>query len=124
MRFLLDTNAFIWWRDGSPRLSSPVREQIGDPENVVAVSVTSLWEITIKRTLGKLQFLQDFEEVLAEEGFDLLSIGYRHLRALADLPLYHRDPFDRVLIAQALAERIPIATADRGFAAYGVPILW
>jgi PIN domain nuclease of toxin-antitoxin system len=88
------------------------------------VSVTSLWEITIKRALGKLQFLQDFEEVLAEEGFDLLPIGYRHLRALADLPLHHRDPFDRVLIAQAVAERIPIATADRRFAIYGAEVLW
>jgi PIN domain nuclease of toxin-antitoxin system len=124
LRLLLDTNAFIWWRDGSPRLSPRVREQIGDPENDIAVSVTSLWEITIKRALGKLQFLQDFEEVLAEEGFDLLPIGYRHLRALADLPLHHRDPFDRVLIAQAVAERIPIATADRRFAVYGVELLW
>ncbi len=68
MRLLLDTNAFIWWRDESPRLSPRVREQISDPENDIAVSVTSLWEITIKRALGKLQFLQDFEEVLAEEG--------------------------------------------------------
>jgi PIN domain nuclease of toxin-antitoxin system len=124
LRLLLDTNAFIWWRDGSPRLSPHVRTQIGDPENDIAVSITSLWEITIKRALGKLQFLQDFEEVLAEEGFDLLPIGYRHLRALADLPLHHRDPFDRVLIAQAVAERIPVATADRRFAVYGVELLW
>ena len=124
MRLLLDTNAFIWWRDESPRLSRQIREQIGDPENGIAVSVTSLWEITIKRTLGKLRFLQDFEAVLAEEGFDLLPIGYRHLRVLADLPLHHRDPFDRVLIAQAMAERIPIATADRKFAIYGVELLW
>jgi PIN domain nuclease of toxin-antitoxin system len=124
LRLLLDTNAFIWWRDGSPRLSQRARDQIGDPDNDIAVSVTSLWEITIKRTLGKLRFLQDFEEVLAEEGFDLLPIGYRHLRALADLPLHHRDPFDRLLIAQALAERVPIATADRSFAVYGVELLW
>ena len=124
MRILLDTNAFIWWRDGSPRLSPHAREQIGDTENDIAVSITSLWEITVKRALGKLRFLQDFEEVLAEEGFDLLPLAYRHLRALADLPLHHRDPFDRLLIAQAVVERIPIATADRRFAVYGVELLW
>ncbi len=124
MRLLLDTNAFLWWRDGSARLSERVCEQIGDPSNEIAVSITSLWEITIKRALGKLRFQQDFEEVLAEEEFSLLPIAYPHLRGLADLPLHHRDPFDRVLIAQALAERVPIATADRRFGAYGVEVFW
>jgi len=124
LRLLLDTNAFIWWRDESPRLSGRAREQIANSDNDIAVSVTSLWEITIKRALGKLTFLQDFEVVLAEEGFDLLPITHWHLRSLAELPLHHRDPFDRLLIAQALAEHIPIATADRRVAAYGVEVLW
>lgn len=124
MRLLLDTNAFVWWRDGSPHLPERVRGLISDTGNDIAVSVTSLWEVTIKRSLGKLTFLQDFEEVLAEEGFDLLPIAHPHLRALADLPLHHRDPFDRLLIAQAIAERIPIATVDRRFGAYGVEVVW
>jgi PIN domain nuclease of toxin-antitoxin system len=124
LRLLLDTNAFIWWRDESPRLSKRAREQIENSGNAIAVSAASLWEITIKRALGKLTFLQDFEAVLAEEGFDLLPITHRHLRSLAELPFHHRDPFDRLLIAQALAEQIPIATADRRAAAYSVEILW
>lgn len=124
MRFVLDTNVFIWWRDGSERLSNRIRDQIGEPESEILVSITSLWEITIKRALGKLRFLQDFEEVLSEEGFDLLPLTNPHLRALANLPLHHRDPFDRVLIAQALAERIPVATADRRFTSYGAKVLW
>ena len=124
MRLLLDTNAFVWWRDESPRLSERVREEIGDPDNEISISITSLWEITIKRSLGKLRFLQDFEEVLAEEEFTLLPIGYPHLRALAALPLHHRDPFDRLLIAQSISERIPVATTDRRFAGYGVEVLW
>lgn len=114
----------MWWRDGSPRLSARVGDLIRDPANDIVVSVVSLWEIAIKRTLGKLRFPEDFEAVLAEEEFDLLSVTYAHLRALGDLPQLHRDPFDRLLVAQALAERIAVATEDRAFAAYGVAVLW
>jgi PIN domain nuclease of toxin-antitoxin system len=124
LRLLLDTNALVWWRDGSSRLSERVREQIGNPDNDVSVSITSLWEITIKQTLGKLHFLQDFEEVLAEESFDLLGITYRHLRALATLPLHHRDPFDRMLIAQSIVEGMALVSNERLFERYGVTRLW
>jgi PIN domain nuclease of toxin-antitoxin system len=124
VRFLLDSNAFLWWRIASRRLSRSAAIAIREPANEVAVSIASLWEIAIKRGLGKLKFLEDFEDVIREEGFELVSIGYHHLRVLDGLPLHHRDPFDRILIAQALAESIPIATADRQFAAYGVPIVW
>lgn len=125
MRFLLDSNAFLWWRNGSRRLSRQATDAIRDPKNDTAVSVVTFWEIAIKRALGKLHFLEDFEDVVRDEGFILLSITYGHLRALESLPLHdHRDPFDRMIIAQALAEGIPIATADRRFAAYGVQIVW
>lgn len=124
MRLLLDTNALLWWRDGSPRLPDRIGDIVRDPDNDIVVSIVSVWEITIKKTLGKLQFAEDFEEVMADEAFDLLPVTYPHLRRLADLPLLHRDPFDRLLIAQALAERVPVATADRNFAAYGVDIVW
>jgi len=124
MRLLLDSNAFIWWRNGSRRLPRRVASEIESPDNEVIVSVASLWEITIKRALGKLQFLEEFEAVLAAEEFELLSINYRHLRALGSLPSHHRDPFDRLVIAQALTEGIPIATGDRAFAPYGVQIVW
>lgn len=124
MRLLLDTNAFLWWRDASPRLPTPVSDQIGNPDNEIVISIASLWEIAIKRGLGKLRFLEDFEEVMADEGFDLLTVTYDHLRALSGLPQHHRDPFDRVLISQSLAERIPIVTDDRAFAEYSVEIVW
>lgn len=124
MRLLLDTNAFLWWREGSSRLPARISDLIRDSDNDVAVSIASLWEISIKRALGKLDFRRDFEEVMAEEAFDLLALSYGHLRVLADLPRHHGDPFDRLLIAQSLAERMPIATADRAFAAYEVEILW
>jgi PIN domain nuclease of toxin-antitoxin system len=110
----------LWWRDDSPRLPARIGEEIHDPDNVILVSTISLWEIAVKRAFGKLQFSEDFERVIAEEVFDLLPVTYAHLRRLADLPLLHRDPFDRLLIAQALAERVPVATADRNFAHYGV----
>jgi PIN domain nuclease of toxin-antitoxin system len=99
-------------------------DEIREPDNNVLVSSASLWEIAIKRGLGKLQFLEDFEQVMAEERFDLLPIAYRHLRVLGSLPQHHRDPFDRLLIAQALAEGIAIVTNDRAFAAYGAGIIW
>lgn len=124
MRLLLDTNALIWWRDGSPRLSDRITDQIRDSGNNIVVSIVSLWEIAIKRALGKLRFLEDFEEVMAEEAFDLLPVTYAHLRSFDGLPRHHGDPFDRLLIAQALAERMPIATGDRVFAAYGVQTVW
>jgi PIN domain nuclease of toxin-antitoxin system len=124
VRLLLDTNTFLWWRAGSPRLPARVTDQINDPTNEIVVSVASLWEITIKRALGKLRFLEDFEQVMADEEFDLLSIAYAHLRVLGDLPQHHRDPFDRLIISQSLDERIPVATNDRAFAAYGVQIIW
>lgn len=124
MRLLLDTNVLLWWRDESPRLPPRVTDRIRDPGNDVAISIISWWEIAIKRALGKLRFLEDFEEVMAGEEFDLLPVSYAHLRVLGDLPQHHDDPFDRMLIAQSLAEGIPIVSNDRSFPAYGVEILW
>jgi PIN domain nuclease of toxin-antitoxin system len=124
VRLLLDSNTFLWWRAGSVKLTERAERMIGDTDNDTAVSVVTLWEIAIKRGIGKLRFLEDFEAVMTEEAFDLLPIGYAHLRTLETLPMHHRDPFDRLLIAQALAEGIPIATGDPVFAAYGVQVIW
>ena len=124
MRLLLDSNTFLWWRAGSEKLTERAERMIGDTDNDTAVSVVTLWEIAIKRGIGKLRFLEDFEAVMTEEAFDLLPISYAHLRTLETVPMHHRDPFDRLLIAQALAEGIPIATGDRVFAAYGVQVIW
>jgi PIN domain nuclease of toxin-antitoxin system len=124
MRILLDANALLWWREASSRLSPRARDYIGDGRNEISVSVATLWEIAIKRSIGKLRFPDELEQVMREEAFVLLPISLSHLRAIGDMPLHHRDPFDRLLIAQALTEGIPIATADRRFAAYGVQIVW
>ncbi len=124
MRLLLDTHALLWWRDGSPRLSQKAGEAIADGQNQIVVSAATLWEIVIKRGLGKLRFPDDLEEVVQEEEFAVLAITFAHLRALDGLPRLHRDPFDRLLIAQALAEGIPILTDDRRFASYGIGVFW
>jgi PIN domain nuclease of toxin-antitoxin system len=124
MRLLLDTNAFLWWRDESGRLPVKVRDEISDPNNNVVVSIVSFWEISIKRGLGKLRFLEDFEEVMEEEQFDLLTVNYAHLRILERLPHHHGDPFDRLLIAQCINEHLPVATSDRAFLRYGIGVLW
>jgi PIN domain nuclease of toxin-antitoxin system len=124
VRLLLDTNALMWWRVESPRLPARVSDQIRDPDNDIVISIISFWEIVVKKELGKVRFLEDFEAVMADEQFELLTVTHAHLRLLGDLPQHHRDPFDRLLIAQALAERIPIVTADPAFAPYGVGIVW
>ncbi len=124
MRFLLDTHVLLWWREASPLLSSPASTKIAAGENEILISVASLWEITIKRRLGKLAFADDLESVLREERFGLLGISFQHLRCLDTLPLLHRDPFDRLMIAQSLADKIPIITSDEAFVAYCPSLIW
>jgi PIN domain nuclease of toxin-antitoxin system len=124
VRLLLDTHVLLWWRDDSPRLSGRARAEIADAANEVLVSTATLWEIVIKRARGKLIFPDDLEEVVREESFELLGIGFQHLRRVELLPELHRDPFDRMLIAQALTEGVPLVTDDRALLAYGVPTVW
>ena len=124
MRLLLDTHALLWWRDASPRLSRTARAAIADGENQIVISVASLWEVVIKRALGKLRFPDDLEQVVREEEFEVLPISFRHLQVLDGLPMLHRDPFDRMLVAQSLAEAIPIVTRDRVFSPYRTMIFW
>lgn len=124
MRLLLDTQALILWVLGLPGLPPAARRAITDPDHEVQVSVGSLWEVTIKRTIGKLQFPHDLPAMLDEYGFVLLPITMPHLATLSRLPLHHRDPFDRLLAAQAMAEGVPIVTGDPRIAAYGVQVVW
>jgi PIN domain nuclease of toxin-antitoxin system len=123
MRFLLDTHVLPWWRDASPLLSSRASAEIAAGENEVLVSIASLWEITIKRSLGKLAFAEDFEAVLNEERFGLLGIisapaAPGHAAATAPQPV--RPFIDRA----ALAEDVPVVTGDAAFAAYGTRLIW
>jgi len=122
LRLLLDTHLLLWWLEGSPWLSAEARETIRDPENTVFVSAVSLWEIWLKQSLGKLRLPADFTERLAAESFESLSLMAAHTRQVALLPWFHRDPFDRMLVAQAQVEKLVLLTADEALAAYGAVV--
>ncbi len=119
MRILLDTQLVLWWLGNKRSLSKTARALISDPENAVFVSAVSLWEIWLKESLGKLRVPADFEEALAAESFENLPLTATQTRLVARLPWHHRDPFDRMLVAQACAENLTLLTADRALAAYG-----
>jgi len=119
MKLLLDTHLLLWWLGDSPSLSEKARELIRAPENTIFVSAVSLWEIWLKQSLGKLRLPSDFEDRLAAEPFEALPLTSRQARHVALLPWHHRDPFDRMLVAQAQVERLILLTADELVAAYG-----
>jgi PIN domain nuclease of toxin-antitoxin system len=121
---LVDTHTLLWWLADAPDLSPTARELIADPVTEPLVSVASVWEIAIKRRLGKLEVPEELIEVIETEGFRWLAIDPSHAWAVTELPDHHRDPFDRLLVAQAIAERTPIVTADPRFASYGVDVRW
>lgn len=128
MRLLLDTHAFLWAIAEEERLSQRVRDLLQDLNNDVLVSLASIWEIAIKAGLGHLDVPDDLEGFIAKQlsrtGIAMLPIEFRHVVGVRDLPMHHRDPFDRLLIAQSRIERIPIISVDARFNAYGVDIVW
>ena len=128
MRLLLDTHALIWWEEGNDKLGAAAKLAIADEANEVFVSAVSAMEISTKFRLGKLpsagRLAQDFEAIIADQGFEPLSISVRHARLAGSLQLAHRDPFDRLLIAQALAEDLPMATNETLFDGFGVTRVW
>ena len=119
MRVLLDTHLILWWLNNSPSLSEHARALISAPENTIFVSAVSLWEIWLKESLGKLRLPADFERKLAEESFENLPLTAAQTRHVALLPWLHRDPFDRMLVAQAQVEDLTLLTADDLVAHYG-----
>jgi PIN domain nuclease of toxin-antitoxin system len=119
LRILLDTHLLLWWLESSPSLSAEAKQTICDPENTIFVSAVSLWEIWLKQSLGKLRLPVDFNGRLAAESFESLSLTASQTRQVAFLPWHHRDPFDRMLVAQAMAEKLVLLTADAPLAAYG-----
>jgi PIN domain nuclease of toxin-antitoxin system len=126
-KLLLDTHALIWFLRGDSELSTAAEKAMRDAANVKFVSIASLWEIAIKVNLGKIQFdfaLKDFAELIAANHFDILPIGFEHTLIVGALPSHHRDPFDRMLIAQASVEGLAIVTRDTHFSDYDVPVLW
>jgi PIN domain nuclease of toxin-antitoxin system len=124
MRLLLDTQALLWWLSDDGRLEIQARALIEDPGNDVLVSVVSLWEIAVKVRIGKLQAdLREIVESVGREGFSPLGISMPHLLTLVELPKHHRDPFDHLLIAQAIAEDAAFVSEDRNAPRYEVRLV-
>lgn len=122
MNLLLDTHAFLWWLGGD-RMEPDAVAGITDPANLVAVSAASVWEIAVKRADGKLRFEGSVVEHVERGGFEALPISLAHAERAGELPPNHRDPFDRMLIAQAQAEGLRLVTRDPAFEAYDVKLL-
>ena len=120
---LLDSHVLLWWLSDDARLPATSRAAITDPDTPCFVSAATLWEIGIKRRLGKLDAPQSLLPILEEEGFVSLAITPLHAERAASLPLIHKDPFDRMVIAQGMEESLTIATVDMRFAQYGATLL-
>lgn len=127
MRVLIDTHVLIWWLDGGNRLSSQVRNVFRDPDSTILVSAASAWEIAIKSATGKIDagpLIDGFENEIQQEGFVELPILARHAVRAGLLSGPHKDPFDRMLAAQALTENVPLISRDAHFDSYAVRRIW
>jgi PIN domain nuclease of toxin-antitoxin system len=125
MRYLLDTHVLIWHSEGK-KLTSDILDILANPENILYVSHASLWEMTIKESIGKIEFnfeIAAFEDVLIQNQFTILPFGFNNYQQLRKLPFHHQDPFDRMLIAQAISEGIPIITHDGKILLYDVEVI-
>ena len=123
MTLLLDTHALLWWLDDNPLLSRSALEALADAGTIVFVSPVSVWEVAIKENVGKLSVPPDWIEKVEASHLKPMPITLQHGRLAGSLPLHHRDPFDRMLVAQAMAEGLTIVTRDPRIARYGVPTL-
>jgi PIN domain nuclease of toxin-antitoxin system len=128
MRVLIDTHVFLWWVEGDRALPAKARAVLADQDNECLFSLVSAWELAIKAGLGKLRLAipvrRYVTEHVAANGFRMLDIRMAHIGRVESLPPHHGDPFDRLLIAQALDEKLPVVTADALFRDYGVKRIW
>ena len=123
MKLLIDTHVFVWWDQRLSAIAPALRAAIEDPENEVSVSAASIWEIAIKRGIGKLSFARHITDTAASYGFSVLPISGAHAEHAGGLPHHHRDPFDRLLVAQAELEDMVLGTQDSRLRLYGVATL-
>ena len=123
MKLLLDTHVILWWQRDDRRLQRNARRAIAEAD-VVWVSAVSGWEVAIKVALGRLRLDEPFKLLIAADDFTELPLTLQHSERLADIAGHHTDPFDRMLVAQALAERATIVSHDRALQPYGVPMIW
>ena len=128
MRLLLDTHTFIWYATDNPKLSNIARLLIDNGDNDILLSIASIWEMAIKHSTGRLNFSLPFMEFIRQQitinKIGMLEISLMHIEVVASLPFHHRDPFDRLIIAQAMTEHIPILSVDAFFDAYAITRLW
>ena len=127
MVYLLDTHTFLWFLEGSDQLSNKVKGEIKDIKNSCFISIASLWEIAIKSSLGKLNLKFPFENLtsyLTTNAIEILPVTFDHIKELKNLDFHHRDPFDRLIIAQAIKENLTILSRDSNFFRYPVKIVW
>jgi PIN domain nuclease of toxin-antitoxin system len=127
MRLLLDTHAFLWFVTGDRRLSRRARRAVEAADSELLISAASVWEVAIKASLGRLTLpksIHDYVDEKVAAGFIILPIEWVHAAKVAELPFHHRDPFDRLIIAQGLVEGIPIVSGDPEFKTYGAKTVW
>jgi PIN domain nuclease of toxin-antitoxin system len=128
MRLLLDTHAFIWYTTDTSRLTTTGRSLIDSGENDILLSTASVWEMAIKHSIGKLTFSMPFMEFIKQQiavnRIDILEITFDHIEVVASLPFHHGDPFGRLIIAQSVAEQIPVLSVDAIFDAYAIARVW
>lgn len=128
MRILLDTHAIVWWATGDKRLSRRARVAIADPNTEVFISIASAWEIQIKATLQKITLSESvdalYRSLIIDQDFRMIGIELKDIDHLSKLPRHHRDPFDRMLVAQALRGDFTLVTKDHVVSSYGTPTLW
>lgn len=123
MKYLLDTHILLQWLNNDRTLSHKISEIIANPDNIIFVSSVNTWEITIKKSLGKLEAPNDIEKAIEANDFQKLPITIEHSTYIVNLPLYHKDPFDRLLIAQAIVEGLTLLTCDTQIPKYSVHII-
>ena len=123
MNLLLDTQIALWWLGDAPEMPDAVRAVVQDADNVVYVSAATIWEIAIKRAIGKLEISDEYVSEIADQGFVELPIRWQHAKRVEALPMLHRDPFDRLLIAQAQALGLTLVTTDGMIREYAVNVL-